>query len=83
MSDPKQNQFTIWRLMKGVAIAALITSAFTGASVPLIRRSEEILGNPGLFVTVLALVLLLKAPFMLLPNFIDWILGNKPSKPSN
>ncbi len=79
MTDSKQKQFALWQLMKGVAIAAFITSAL----VPLIRKSDKILANPGLFIAVMALVFLIQAPFLFLPNFIDWILGNKPSKPSD
>ncbi|MFN7734467.1 MAG: hypothetical protein ACK5OB_21420 [Pirellula sp.] len=78
MNPPKEKQFTIWQLMKGVAIAAFITSAL----VPWIRESDEILANPGLFVVVMALFFLVQAPLLFLPNFIDWVLGNKKSKPS-
>lgn len=78
MSVPKVKQFTLWQLMKGVTIAAITTSAL----VPLIRNSDVILANPGLFVVLMALIFLIEAPFMFLPSLIDWILGNKPRKPS-
>ena len=77
MMFSKQKQFTLWQLMKGVAIAAFITSAL----MPLIRKADEILANPKLFLTVMVLVFLIQAPFLFLPNFIDWILGNKPRRP--
>ena len=73
----KRKQFTLWQLMKGLAIAAFITSAI----VPLIRKADKILANPGLFVAVMVLVFLIQAPILFLPNCIDWILGNKPRKP--
>jgi hypothetical protein len=78
MSVPKEKQFTLWQLMKGVAVAAFITSAL----VPLFRKSDAIHANPGLFVLVMALIFLIQAPLLFLPNFIDWILGSKPRKPS-
>ncbi len=77
MSVLKEKQFTLWQLLKGVAIAAFITAAL----VPLVRKSDEMFENPVLFVVVMALVFLLQAPFLFLPYFIDWILGNKQSKP--
>ena len=63
MNAPKEKQFTLWQLMKGVAIAALLTSAL----VPLIRKSDVLLANPGLFVVVMALTFLIQAPFLFLP----------------
>ena len=63
--------------MKGVAIAAFITSAL----MPLIRKADEIIANPGLFLAVMVLVFLIQAPLLFLPNFIDWIIGKKPRKP--
>lgn len=79
MADLNEKQFTLWQLTKGIAIAAFITSAI----LPLIRKSDEILANLGLFVAVMALVFLLQAPLLFLPEVIDWILGNKPRKPSD
>jgi hypothetical protein len=78
MSVPKEKQFTLWQLMKGIAIAAFITSALA----PVIRKSDAIIANPGLFIVVMAMIFLIQAPFLFLPNFIDWILVNKPGKPS-
>lgn len=46
MSVPKEKRYTLWQLMKGIAIAAVITSALA----PVIRKSDAILANPGLFV---------------------------------
>ena len=59
--------------MKGVLIAAFIAIALA----PLIRKTEVITANPRLFVTVMVLLFLIQAPFLFLPNFIDWILGKK------
>ncbi len=50
MNTPKGKQFTLWHLMKGVAVAAFITITL----MPLIRKSDVILANPGLFVVVMA-----------------------------
>ena len=61
--------------MKGVAIAAIVTSTI----MPLFRISNKSLANPGMFIIVMVLVLLIQAPILFLPNFIDWLLGNKPN----
>ena len=60
--------------MKVVFIAAIAASAI----MPLLRISNKLLVNPGMFVLVMVLVFLIQAP-ILLPNLIDWLLGNKPN----
>lgn len=71
-------QFTLWELLKGTLIAALITQAI----LPFIRDYESIYANPGIFLAMFALVFLIQLPILLLPMFIDWLLGYTPSKPN-
>ena len=60
--------------MKVVSIAAIVASAI----MPMLRILNKLLANPGMFIFVMVLVFLIQAP-ILLPNFIDWLLGNKPN----
>ena len=71
-----QKQFSLWRLMKGVMIAAIVASAL----MPFIQKADKIYANPTIFITVMALVFLIQAPILFLPHFIDWLLGNKPEE---
>lgn len=71
-----QKQFSLWRLMRGVLIAAIVASAMT----PFIQKADKIFANPTIFVVAMALVFLIQAPILFLPHFIDWLLGNKPNE---
>lgn len=72
----KRKQFTLWQLMKAVAIAAGITIVV----MPFIRKLDEILERPGIFIAVMVLVFLIQAPMLFLASLIDWIFGVKPRK---
>ena len=72
-----QKRFTLWQLMKGVMIAALVASAL----MPLTKHVDKILASPGLFLAMMVLALLIQAPLHFLPSFIDWLLDYKPGSP--
>ena len=71
-----KKQFSLWQLMIGVIIAAMVASA----SMPFIQKADKIFANPTIFVVAMALVFLIQAPILFLPHFIDWLLGNKPNE---
>ena len=68
-----RKQFSLWQLLRAVTIAAIVACLLT----PIIRDLDAVFEKPGFFITNMVLVILIQAPILFLPNFIDWLFGYK------
>jgi putative effector of murein hydrolase len=72
----QRQQFSIWQLMKAITLTAVLTYAL----LPLIRRTDLLLADPVLILTVLVIAMLLNFPSLPWASWIDCLLGVKPNQ---